>query len=134
MKRDKVFKEGYLVTVVSWENDGDITEYKTIQIPTLELVYKLRDFLAKYMADGCNNVFSYENKVHKCFGNGQNNNDALLDALWDGAGLNVLRSAESVIDEVIGYMREGYITGWRVYDSMRVYNIPQHTVFPVVDL
>lgn len=130
----KEIHKGYICSITSWENDGDY--YKTIDLnyakQTIEDIKRLNTFLSTYMISGCNDNFVWKGVTYRCFGNGENNNDKLLQELWNDMNLSVFsENAYNYMFDLVGVTE---FTGLRVFESMKVYEIPEDIVFKEIKL
>lgn len=131
----KSFQKGYLCEIHSWENDADFRSTKEITLQDLQSVKELKEVLCFFVSNQ-----PLPNGAGKSFGNGRNEDYELLAKLvtetitTDELKELVGNSADSVCDffsDLIGFCGEG-IDGFRVFDYMLVYYVPEDVSFPSV--
>ena len=63
------FAKGYIITVRSYENDGDNTKQQTIHVDTLEKVYAIVELLKTFKTSSFSNCYDFDDDEQQEFYN-----------------------------------------------------------------
>jgi hypothetical protein len=118
---NKVFQKGYLVEVKTCENDGDNYKTTDIHVDSIEDVRRIHKGLGYFASSsGTEDGTSLGNTCTYDGGYGGDFNS--LSVCVAKTGLT-----EEEIDKLVGNWADGEY--WRVFEAVKVYVIPETTMF-----
>jgi hypothetical protein len=127
------FIKGYHCRVTSWENDADHYKTESVVLQDIESVNQLNKFLSEIMISGSNDNLPKPYQGN-CYGNGRNaDHEQFYEIMKDYLTTDEISDWTSdCIYDLIGYSED--IGGWRVFESMEVFYVPEDIAFETIEL